>query len=150
MALNLLIELDYSCNKNLQEMSQQMRDELRKKVFALNELKDPKEGEAYYSTGIYGKILVTEEEFEYLNSLGLEVNIKNFKNTYPVELPPKSGKQYHFHLPNLGLLHIRQVSWLEDSCTEELQKKLDEGWLILAVCPPNGQRRPDYILGRGE
>ena len=26
--------------------------------------------------------------------------------------------------------------------------RLDDGWRILAICPPNSQRRPDYILGR--
>jgi hypothetical protein len=37
---------------------------------------------------------------------------------------------------------------LDDACTDDVQRHLDEGWKILAVCPPNSQRRPDYILGR--
>ena len=52
-------------------------------------------------------------------------------------------------IPNLALLEIRQVEVLDDACTDELQRKLDEGWRILAICPPNTQRRPDYILGKG-
>ena len=51
-------------------------------------------------------------------------------------------------LPDIGLLVIDEVTWLDDACTEELQRQLDDGWRILAVCPPNAQRRPDYILGR--
>lgn len=51
-------------------------------------------------------------------------------------------------LPDIGLLLIDEVTWLEDECTNELQSMLDDGWRILAVCPPNAQRRPDYILGR--
>jgi hypothetical protein len=52
------------------------------------------------------------------------------------------------HVPNLGLMLMNEVQVLEDCCTDTLQKELDEGWHMLAVCPPNAQRRPDYILGR--
>lgn len=51
-------------------------------------------------------------------------------------------------IPDIGLLLMDEVTWLEDCCTEELQKSLNDGWRIIAVCPPNSQRRPDYILGR--
>lgn len=36
----------------------------------------------------------------------------------------------------------------EDSCTDELQTELNNGWRIIAVCVQPNQRRPDYILGR--
>lgn len=49
---------------------------------------------------------------------------------------------------NDKLLSITDVTWLENACTQELQGFLDEGWRILAVCPSNDQRRPDYILGK--
>lgn len=52
------------------------------------------------------------------------------------------------HVANIGLLAIREVTNLDDACTDMLQDYLNKGWSILAVCPPNGQRRPDYILGR--
>lgn len=52
------------------------------------------------------------------------------------------------HVPNLGLLMMDEVDWMEDACTERLQDKLDDGWRILAICPQPDQRRPDYILGR--
>ena len=51
-------------------------------------------------------------------------------------------------IPDLGLLQIDEVTWEADCCTQDLQRRLEEGWRILAVCPPNAQRRPDYILGR--
>lgn len=51
-------------------------------------------------------------------------------------------------IPDMGLLLMDEVCHLDDSCTDELQRNLDEGWRILAVCPPNAARRPDYILGR--
>lgn len=54
----------------------------------------------------------------------------------------------HVHVPGLGLMAVQQVEVRPDHCTEALQKDLDAGWRILAVCPQPDQRRPDYILGR--
>lgn len=53
-------------------------------------------------------------------------------------------------IPDIGLLHINEVTWMEDACTEALQDMLNDGWRLIAVCPPNAQRRPDYILGRSK
>ena len=67
-----------------------------------------------------------------------------------------STKQFDFnakcnvHVPNLGLLKIKTVDYVCDMCTEELQRKLDAGWRIVACCPQPNQRRPDYILGKME
>jgi hypothetical protein len=52
------------------------------------------------------------------------------------------------HISDLGLLSVREVTWLENECTEELQRYLNKGWRIIAVCPQPDSRRPDYILGR--
>lgn len=52
------------------------------------------------------------------------------------------------HVPDQTLLTYDEVTYLEDACTDNLQSFLNEGWRILAVCPPNAKRRPDYILGR--
>jgi hypothetical protein len=54
------------------------------------------------------------------------------------------------HISDLGLLNVKQVTWLEDACTEQLQKMLDRGWRILAVCPQPNSRRPDYVLGKND
>lgn len=58
------------------------------------------------------------------------------------------AKTVQIAVSDVGLLLLDEVDWMEDACTQELQQRLDEGWRILAVCPPNAQRRPDYILGR--
>lgn len=64
-----------------------------------------------------------------------------------------SNKQFDFnakcnvHVPSLGLLRITTVDYCNDMCTEQLQKRLAEGWRIIACCPQPDQRRPDYILG---
>jgi len=52
------------------------------------------------------------------------------------------------HVPDQSLLYIDEVTYETDCCTDHLSEMLDEGWRILAVCPPCSQRRPDYILGR--
>ena len=36
----------------------------------------------------------------------------------------------------------------EDTCTDDLQNDLNNGWRIIAVCNQADQRRPDYVLGR--
>ncbi|MGH9892331.1 MAG: hypothetical protein ACREA0_10180 [bacterium] len=58
------------------------------------------------------------------------------------------GAAVQIALPDVGLLSIDEVDHLDNCCTDEVQHRLNEGWRILAVCPPNAQRRPDYIIGR--
>jgi ribulose bisphosphate carboxylase small subunit len=52
------------------------------------------------------------------------------------------------HISNLGLLHINQIGYAVDKCTEQLQDILNKGWKIIACCVQPDQRRPDYILGK--
>lgn len=59
-----------------------------------------------------------------------------------------AGGIVQVHIPDFSIMFINEVTHLNDCCTDELQSHLNEGWRILAVCPPNAQRRPDYILGR--
>jgi hypothetical protein len=60
----------------------------------------------------------------------------------------KNAPSINIHIPSPELSYFNKVDWLEDSCTNELQKMLDDGWRIIAVIPRPGQRRPDYILGK--
>lgn len=59
-----------------------------------------------------------------------------------------SGRAVQITIPDTALLLINEVTVKDDCCTDELQGMLDDGWRLLAVCPPNAQRRPDYVLGR--
>ena len=52
------------------------------------------------------------------------------------------------HLPGNELLKFKNIDWEENSCTEEIQRRLSDGWSIIAVIPQTGNRRPDYILGK--
>lgn len=70
---------------------------------------------------------------------------------YNIDVKPEhlqDGRAIQIAVPDLALMWIDEVEVQEDFCTHQLQSMLDEGWRILAICPPNAQRRPDYILGR--
>lgn len=60
----------------------------------------------------------------------------------------QEGNVVQIAIPDIGLMYIDEVKVLTDCCTDDLQEWLNEGWRILAVCPPNAQRRPDYVIGR--
>jgi hypothetical protein len=83
-----------------------------------------------------------------LAELGIEFTVRRFESTYIAN--PKEDRHTHLHIaiPNIGLLMVDEVMNIDDACTDALQGYLNEGWRILAVCPPAMQRRPDYILGR--
>jgi hypothetical protein len=86
----------------------------------------------------------------WLIDRGLTFTVKKFKGTLPLAAVLPDGKHYEVYVqvPHIGLLMINEVQVEEDCCTDNLQRLLDKGWRILCVCPPNAQRRPDYILGR--
>lgn len=81
---------------------------------------------------------------------GVEFAIKKFKGTMELKAITPGGvpTNVYVQVPHVGLLAINEVEVEEDCCTDALQRKLNEGWRIICVCPPNAARRPDYILGR--
>jgi len=96
--------------------------------------------------------VIYSDDIEFLTQLGFAIELKSWKSTYKpfanaVAEHPEAAT-VHVHLPNLGLLMMDEVTNLDNACTDELQRHLEDGWRIIAICPPNGQRRPDYILGR--
>lgn len=53
-----------------------------------------------------------------------------------------------FKNDNTELHKFNECKVEEECCTDELNKQLNEGWRIIAVCYQKGARRPDYVLGR--
>jgi hypothetical protein len=96
--------------------------------------------------------VIYSDDIEFLTQLGCSIELKSWRSTYKpfanAVADNPSAAAVHVHLPNLGLLLMDEVTNLDDACTDELQRHLEDGWRIIAICPPNGQRRPDYILGR--
>lgn len=66
----------------------------------------------------------------------------------------KDIRDYNFnqrcdvHIGGGLLVTFNDTMLLEDSCTDVLQLKVNEGWRVMAVCVQPDQRRPDYVLGR--
>lgn len=77
--------------------------------------------------------------------------LKNDMNDRSISMPEiiQDVKQsVQIHVPGPELSSFTEVDWLENACTEELQRRLNERWRILAVLPQPGNRRPDYVIGR--
>lgn len=94
----------------------------------------------------------TEMPVRAFEAHGIRFEVKKLKGLRPIGpgLPALGGQPVHVHVPNVGLLFMTEVKVMEDACTDALQEQLNIGWRILCVCPPNSQRRPDYILGRAK
>lgn len=110
----------------------------------------------------YKRHRVTFEEADQLARLGVKIQLAPLEGTMLTkmedraewngrEIEPedlKTGTAVNITVADNHLVRVDEVTWVDDACTQEIQGLLDEGWRILAVCPPNAQRRPDYILGR--
>ena len=59
-----------------------------------------------------------------------------------------AGALVQIAIPDMPLMYVNEIIVETSCCTDIIQDRLNDGWRILAVCPPNAQRRPDYILGR--
>lgn len=100
--------------------------------------------------------VATVEQVQALTDYGLRVRATRVRGMFYDKDPQQllravsaAKSEVHVHVPGgVALTSVRKVDWLEDACTQELQGRLDEGWRIIAVCPPNDARRPTYILGR--
>ena len=116
---------------------------------------------SFYHLNI-GPTRLTDEEVHGLMGLGFKVSPVPYpgamitkmqdraKWEYSAPVTPEalsSGAAIQIAIPDFCLLQIQTVTVIQDACTDYLQDLLDEGWRILAVCPPNAARRPDYILG---
>jgi hypothetical protein len=58
------------------------------------------------------------------------------------------NQRVNVHVGGGLITTYNELKLKEDSCTDELQRELNDGWRIVAVCVQPDQRRPDYILGR--
>lgn len=97
-----------------------------------------------------GDIIVDSSEMQHLSDLGVVYKIKRFKGILPAAIGSNITDTaiVQIHLPNYVLTNFNKVCKLEDCCTYELQSHLDDGWRIIAICPPLNARRPDYILAK--
>lgn len=148
-----IIELDYTRHARLKELTPEQRQQLRDEV---PQMKLTAEDSSYmHSESEFMCDLATDGQL--LLSLGLQFSVKRFKSCYRVsdndpwqKRDPAQAVVHNIQvaIPNILLWEIDEVRVLDDSCTDTVQSYLDDGWRILAICPPPAQRRPDYIMGR--
>jgi len=147
------VEIDHNGAKLIKEMSPETYAELRERMVGILEL--PEASESLYDWSTY-KFVGIMEDVEYLAGLGVKCQISRVRGTFVEKLPklgvpePIGQQVVNITIPNVGLLAIKKLLVLPDECTDAVQRYLDEGWRIVAVCPPNDTRRPTYILGHQE
>lgn len=142
----MIFEIDFS-NWNFKEtfkdVSEERYQEIRTK---LHFLQLPANKEDYYYNNC---LTVDERDLEKISKVDLEIKfeVKKIRTlSYPENL--KEAAVTQVYIPDMFLMTVNQVDYQEDCCTDVLQEKLDDGWRIIAVCPPIGDRRPTHILGR--
>ena len=149
-----IIEFDWKVSEIVKKLARADYLRLRDAIPQLN-LYDWPEGKdeptAVYMTGT--PLIDLSTDGFILTELAIPFTVKRFKGTYragSAPMPDRPGASYTLHvaIPAIGLLMVDEVEAVENPCTDALQGYLKEGWRIIAVCPPDAQRRPDYILGR--
>jgi hypothetical protein len=139
------IGIEYHSVKLIEDMTEEQYEALKKRVFGI-----PDDNKHVWN--VLSDFMTDEAGLEALLALKLEVKLKQFKNTYcvpnaDINNAESHNKVTHLHIPNLDLMSVNTIIVEDNSCTDTIQRLLNEGWKILAICPPNGARRPDYILG---
>lgn len=135
--------LGYDAAKKIAAMEPHVYATLRRRVPGLELPENQAEGA---KKPWYAEVLVNDTEVAAMEEAGLEVRCSRFKG---IASNSRDLHQtiYQVSVANVGLMQVQRVEVLEDCCTDELQRWLDRGWRILAVCPPNDARRPAYVLG---
>lgn len=110
-----------------------------------------------------GPFRLSYEEANNLMAMGVQLEIKALPGAMVTKMNDdkswdryaevtaahlNSGQAVKVTVADFALLLIDEVTYIDDAYTDMVQSYLNEGWRILAVCPPNGARRPDYIFGR--
>lgn len=102
-----------------------------------------------YGVVSWHPVVMTGDEVECWSSAGIELTMSRVKGVASNDTDVRNTI-YQISVANVGLMQIQRVEVLEDCCTDHLQRELDRGWRILAVCPPNDARRPSYVVGHME
>lgn len=160
-----IIEISHQASSITQKLEREDWNLLSREIPNLNLPDWPEDKTVPPSWYAYSRELMIDmvTDAPLLARYGMEFTVKRFKGAYfadatigshqtfiPHSQPAQQVTNLQVAIPDMALLMIDEVVLLNDSCTDELQRQLDEGWRIIAICPPNSQRRPDYILGRNK
>lgn len=153
--MSLLVNLDFGYDARLSDMPPEKYAALRE-AFPAMDISEAQPTETYVTLPDY---LATVDELERLvREFGIHPTVKKVRGlSYPaafnptqIPAPASAVQVTQVSVANGALLEINTLQLLENACTDEVQAFLKNGWRIVAVCPSNDQRRPDYILGRKE
>jgi hypothetical protein len=91
-----------------------------------------------------------EPTVENINSIlyKIEEKTQQINKTIDIMTQQTFNQKVNVHLGGGLITTYNDLCLKEDCCTDELQKELNNGWRIIAVCNQPDQRRPDYVLGR--
>lgn len=137
----------YDCRGIVVNMPPEEYAELRATVKEIDWPEDQAKAKDLWATW---EGLVDDGDVARFTRFGLHVKISRVRGVASERRPDHNNISQHFHqiaVANVGLMEVQRVMVLEDCCTDELQKRLDQGFRILAVCPPNDTRRPSYVIG---
>jgi len=78
----------------------------------------------------------------------IEEKVANLDNAVEKATKFNFNSKCNVHIGGGLIVTFNEVKLMENSCSDELQRELNGGWRIMAVCVQPDQRRPDYVLGR--
>ena len=145
------IEIGYQSAKLIKALPPEQYAELRAELPEFELAEDQTSVNEWNSWTVHGTIA----DLDKLARFGLEPIVKRIRGQFLEQVfvptagrkPPPEPSMVNISIPNAALFSVQTVDYLENSCTDTLQRWLDEGWRIVAVCPPNDTRRPTYIVG---
>ncbi|MBS7703264.1 hypothetical protein [Chelatococcus asaccharovorans] len=146
-----MIHLDWKASTTIRELPRDKWEDLRQGVRQLNlpEWKEADEKAPYFH--LSEEILVDlATHGGCLTRNGVRFEITHFEHAYRTRGTDERGDEHHLHVhvPDQSLLSISEVEQIPNADLWDVQRRLDDGWHILAVCPPNGTMKPDFIMGR--
>lgn len=145
-----MIEIGYHFASQLRDLSDEHFEQVRSLLLNINIPSNAREDSGWYY-GV-GEKLVSLETLQTLTLFGLKplitrINSMSGRDLQGQIVRDKMDAVMQIHISNVALLEVAAVDVLEDCCTKNLQEHLDNGWRIIAICPPVGTRRPTYIIG---
>lgn len=149
------VKLSYDWAKKVAVLSEEKYLKLRDRVTneaMLKALVPPLDFDATKAASefqYYNDYFMDESEVTAWADAGVELTMSRIKGLASPDGDIRNTI-YQISVANVGLMQIQTVDVLENCCTDELQRWLDNSWRILAVCPPNDARRPSYVMGHFE
>jgi hypothetical protein len=103
----------------------------------------------------YGGTLMDERTVQAFTDAGIKVTLENVRGLLGSR-DEVHNTIYQVVVPEIGVLHVKNVEYLYDADERAVNDMLDKGWRILCIAPPRaapqrGHERadenPTYVMG---